>query len=89
MGLPVPAADGDVSKYKALYMATAVNFFDTRNPSRGVEGRWNPEYAPQNFTIAVTDAEGRLLGTEIDAEVRIEGDAPQGRATAAPSWRAR
>jgi hypothetical protein len=58
MGLPIPAADGDVSKYRALYMATAVNFFDPRNPARGEEGLWNPEAAPQNFTIAVTDAEG-------------------------------
>jgi hypothetical protein len=58
MGLPIPAADGNVSDYRALYMATAVNFFDTRNPARGLEGEWNPEAAPQNFTIAVTDAEG-------------------------------
>jgi hypothetical protein len=60
MGLPIPAADGDVSGYKALYMATAVNFFDTRNPPRGEEGLWNPEAAPQNFTIAVTDAAGHV-----------------------------
>jgi hypothetical protein len=66
MGLPIPAADGNVSGYRALYMATAVNFFDTRNPSRGVEGRWNPEYAPQNFTIAVTDADGDEGTVEAD-----------------------
>jgi hypothetical protein len=54
----IPAADGDVSGYKALYMAASVNFFDSRNPARGEEGLWNPERAPQNFTIAVTDAEG-------------------------------
>lgn len=58
MGLSIPAADGDVSGYRALYMAAAVNFFDPRNPPRGEEGLWNPEAAPQNFTIAVTDAEG-------------------------------
>ena len=58
LGLNIPAKDGNVSGYKALYMATAVNFFDPRNPSRGEEGLWNPEYAPQNWTIAVTDAEG-------------------------------
>ncbi len=58
LGLNIPADDGNVSGYKALYMATAVNFFDPRNPSRGEEGLWNPEYAPQNWTIAVTDAEG-------------------------------
>jgi len=54
----IPGADKDVSGYKALYLAAAVNFFDTRNPARGEEGLWNPETAPQNFTIAVTDAEG-------------------------------
>jgi hypothetical protein len=64
MGLPIPAADADVSRYKALYMATAVNFFDPRNPARGEEGLWNPEAAPQNFTIAVTDAEGREATVE-------------------------
>jgi hypothetical protein len=66
MGLPIPTADGNVSKYKALYMATAVNFFDTRNPARGEEGLWNPEAAPQNFTIAVTDAEGHEATVEAD-----------------------
>ncbi|MFT3866598.1 MAG: Ig-like domain-containing protein [Solirubrobacterales bacterium] len=66
LGISIPAADEDVSGYKALYMATAVNFFDTRNPSRGTEGRWNPEYAPQNFTIAVTDAEGNEATVEAD-----------------------
>jgi hypothetical protein len=66
MGLPIPAADGNVSKYKALYMATAVNFFDTRNPARGEEGLWNPEAAPQNFTIAVTDAQGHEATVEAD-----------------------
>jgi large repetitive protein len=66
MGLPVPATDGDVSGYRALYMATAVNFFDTRNPARGAEGEWNPETAPQNFTIAVTDAEGDEGTVEAD-----------------------
>ena len=54
----IPAADGNVSGYRALTMAAAVNFFDSRNPARGEEGLWNPEAAPQSFTIAVTDAEG-------------------------------
>lgn len=58
LSLNIPPASADVSGYKALYMATSVNFFDPRNPSRGEEGLWNPEYAPQNWTIAVTDAEG-------------------------------
>jgi hypothetical protein len=58
LGLKIPPSSADVSGYKALYMATSVNFFDPRNPSRGEEGLWNPEYAPQNWTIAVTDAEG-------------------------------
>jgi hypothetical protein len=60
----IPAADGDVSGYKALYMAASVNFFDPRNPARGEAGLWNPEAAPQNFTIAVTDAEGHEASVE-------------------------
>ena len=48
MTTPIPAADGDVSGYKALYLAAAVNFFDPRNPARGEEGQWNPEAAPPN-----------------------------------------
>ncbi len=66
LGLDIPAKDGNVSGYKALYMATAVNFFDPRNPSRGEEGLWNPGYAPQNWTIAVTDAEGNEATVEAD-----------------------
>ena len=64
MSAPIPAADGNVSGYKALYMAASVNFFDPRNPPRGEEGQWNPETAPQNFTIAVTDAEGHEATVE-------------------------
>jgi hypothetical protein len=66
MSMNIPAKDGNVSNYRALYMATAVNFFDTRNPPRGAEGLWNPEAAPQNFTIAVTDAEGHEATVEAD-----------------------
>jgi hypothetical protein len=64
MTTPIPAAEENVSGYKALYLATAVNFFDPRNPARGAEGLWNPEAAPQNFTIAVTDAEGHEATVE-------------------------
>jgi len=60
----IPAADADLSGYRALYMAAAVNFFDARNPDRGAEGLWNPEAAPQNFTIAVTDASGQEASVE-------------------------
>jgi hypothetical protein len=60
----IPGADRDVSGYKALYLAASVNFFDPRNPARGEEGQWNPETAPQNFTIAVTDAEGDEASVE-------------------------
>jgi large repetitive protein len=58
MTTPIPAADGNVSGYQALYLAASVNFFDPRNPARGEEGQWNPEAAPQHFTIAVKDAAG-------------------------------
>jgi large repetitive protein len=64
MTTPIPAADQNVSGYKALYLAAAVNFFDPRNPPRGEEGQWNPEAAPQDFTIAVTDAEGHEATVE-------------------------
>jgi large repetitive protein len=64
LSTPIPAADGNVSGYRALYMAAAVNFFDTRDPARGAEGLWNPETAPQDFTIAVTDAEGHEATVE-------------------------
>jgi hypothetical protein len=64
MTTPIPAAEENVSSYKALYLAAAVNFFDPRNPARGAEGLWNPEAAPQNFTIAVTDAEGHEANVE-------------------------
>ena len=45
-----------------LALGAAVNFFDVRNPDRGTEGLWNPEYAEQDFQIAVTDANG-VTGT--------------------------
>jgi len=64
LSTPIPAADGDVSGYKALYLAASVNFFDPRNPARGEEGLWNPETARQDFTIAVTDAEGNEATVE-------------------------
>ncbi len=55
----IPAADGDVSGYKDLSMSAAVNFFDPRNPVRtGTNAEWDPSLAKQNFTIALTDAEG-------------------------------
>ncbi|WP_231398485.1 alpha/beta hydrolase [Conexibacter woesei] len=54
----IPAASSDVSSYKALVLATAVNFFDPRNPSRGLTGLWNPAATTQDFTIAVKDANG-------------------------------
>src|ERR1700761_5621214 len=64
MSMAIPAKDGDVAKYRALYLSTAVNFFDPRNPPRGIHGIENPLEAPQNFTIAVTDAEGHEATVE-------------------------
>ena len=54
----VPAAKQNVSGYKALSMAAAVNFFDPRNPPRTAEALYNPAATTQDFTIAVTDASG-------------------------------
>jgi hypothetical protein len=57
----IPAADGDVSGYKDLSMSAAVNYFDPRNPTRtGTDAEWNPSLAKQDFTIALTDAEGKV-----------------------------
>jgi hypothetical protein len=64
MSMAIPAKDGDVAGYRALYLSTAVNFFDPRNPPRGIHGIENPLEAPQNFTIAVTDAEGHEATVE-------------------------
>ena len=58
IGTDVPAADGDVSGLKALAMGAGVNFFDPRNPTRANGGTFNPALAAQDFTIALTDADG-------------------------------
>jgi dienelactone hydrolase len=55
----IPAADGDVSKYKALAMDAAVNFFDPRNPARTGAALWNPATTTQDFAVTVSDASGK------------------------------
>ena len=59
IGTRIPAASGDVTQYKSLAMAAAVNYFDPRNPARGAEGEWNPAATTQDFTVALTDASGK------------------------------
>jgi dienelactone hydrolase len=54
----IPAASGDVTKYKALAMDAAVNYFDPRNPVRTAQALWDPSATTQNFTVSVTDANG-------------------------------
>ena len=54
----LPAAQGDVSGYKALALGAAVNYFDPRNPARTGEALWNPATLTQDFTVAITDAAG-------------------------------
>lgn len=54
----IPAASNDMSGLKALSMSADVNFFDARNPARGVEGEWDPGVTTQDFTIALTDTDG-------------------------------
>lgn len=66
----IPAADGDVSGFKALTMAAAVNYWDARNPDRGERGLWDPEATTQDFTIALTDSAGRE-GTVSAADPRF------------------
>jgi hypothetical protein len=75
LGTDIPQASGDVSGLKALAMGAAVNFFDDRNPDRSGDATWNPALAAQDFTIALTDADG-VTGT-VAAGNRRYGDALQ------------
>ena len=58
LGTEIPAASADVSGFKALAMGADVNFFDPRNPERTVGAYSDPSLITQDFTIALTDAEG-------------------------------
>jgi hypothetical protein len=73
IGTDIPAADGDVSGLKALALGAGVNFFDPRNPDRSGDATWNPALAAQDFTIALTDADG-VTGT-VEAGDRRYGNA--------------
>jgi hypothetical protein len=55
----IPTTLGDESAFKTLSLSAAVNFFDPRNPSRGTVGLYDPSFTTQDFTIAVTDANGK------------------------------
>ncbi|MDO8213203.1 alpha/beta hydrolase [Conexibacter sp. CPCC 206217] len=65
----IPAASGDVSGFKALGLAAAVNFFDPRNPARIGDALWNPATLTQDFSISLTDADGNV-GTVAAADHR-------------------
>jgi len=54
----IPAAFGDVSRFKALAMGADVNFFDPRNPERTPEALYDPSQTTQNFLVALTDKDG-------------------------------
>jgi hypothetical protein len=54
----IPAASSDISAFKSLTLAAAVNYFDPRNPSRGTVGLWNPAATTQDFDIVLTDSAG-------------------------------
>ena len=55
----IPAANADVSGYKALAMGADVNFFDPRNPQRtGTAAEWDPAQTTQDFEIALVDGDG-------------------------------
>lgn len=55
----IPAASGDVRRFKALAMGAAVNFFDPRNPVRTPDAIWNPRVTTQDFAITLTDKAGK------------------------------
>jgi dienelactone hydrolase len=69
----IPPAAQDVSGLEALAMGAAVNFFDDRNPARSGAAQWNPSLTTQDFTIALTDADG-VEGT-VDAADQSYGNA--------------
>ncbi len=54
----IPALNGDVSKYKALALDAAVNYFDPRNGTRTGSALFDPAATTQNFTVSVSDAAG-------------------------------
>ena len=58
LGTKIPAAAQDVSGFKALALGADVNFFDPRNPERSVAAISDPSLTTQDFTIALTDADG-------------------------------
>jgi len=58
LGTTIPAANQDVSGFKVLALAADVNFFDTRNPTRSTAAISDPSLTTQDFTIALTDADG-------------------------------
>ncbi len=60
IGTRIPAASGNVTGFKALSLGAAVNFFDPRNPSRGTDAIWNPGLTTQNFSIELTDKNGKI-----------------------------
>ena len=65
----IPSTAGDVSGFRSLGLGAAVNFFDTRNPARGTQGLWDPNFTTQDFTIALTDSAGHE-GTVSAADAR-------------------
>jgi dienelactone hydrolase len=61
----IPAANGDVTRFKTLSLSTSVNFFDPRNPTRANGGLTDPEAASQNFTATLTDAAGHTGAVDV------------------------
>src|SRR4051794_4688228 len=55
----IPAASGDVRGFKSLALDAAVNFFDPRNPARSGDAIWNPGLTTQDFSIVLTDKNGK------------------------------
>jgi hypothetical protein len=72
----IPAANGDVSGFKALAMDAAVNYFDSRNPPSGPNNplaETDPRAAVQNFVVQLTDATGHTA--DVDANKLAYGTA--------------
>lgn len=72
----VPAADGDVSRLKALAFGAAVNYFDGRNQAaQSAASQYTPSLGTQHFLVQLTDAAGKVAS--VDAGDRRYGTALQ------------
>ncbi|WP_241004339.1 alpha/beta hydrolase [Conexibacter sp. SYSU D00693] len=64
LGTSVPATQGDASRFKALTLSAAVNFFDPRNPARTGAALYDPSVTTQDFAVVLTDGSGKEVAVK-------------------------